>query len=354
MALSRKAILEARELFQRAMDGNLRARADLMESLTTSDFPILLNAAYGRELQGAYAAIDPVWRSFSKQLKVPDFRKRKLVDILGGRGALEKVKEAAPYPARKASEAEREFFVEKYGARFPLTWEMIKNDDLGAFTDFPQRLATAARETEERIALAPLFNAAGTALSTFASARLASGVGTALSRDALNVGIAAIRARKDSDGRPVQIPDPILMVPTALVLTAQNIVNTIEIRRGSSSGAPGDTSRTSGNGLLATPTIVENPWLDVVAGGYANVATAWYLLPNPSTNVKPALGTAFMNGEETPDLRVKADAGNRLGGGALSPEDGSFDDDTVQYRVRHVAGSAALYNDGVYIGKGVA
>jgi len=337
-------ILEARELFQKAMNGNLRARAELEETLTTSDFPKLLGAAYGRELQGAYGAIAPVWDKFAKRLTVNDFRPKKLIDITGGRGALERVREAAEYPARKASESERSFQVDKYGARFPLTWEMIKNDDLGAFRDFPQRLATAARETEERIALLPFFNAGGTGLSTFASARAVAG--QTLSKATLNAGLQAIAQRKDEDGRPVIVPEPILMVPTALATVAADIVNVIR----NEDPTTGDVR--AGNGLVATPQIVVNPWLDIVGSGYTSIAKTWYLQAGPNTTVKPTWGVAFLAGEETPDLRVKNDQGNRVGGGNLGPEEGSFDDDTIQYRVRHVAGGAALYDDALYIGVG--
>lgn len=340
-----KQILEARELFQGAMDGNLRARATVMETLTTSDFPLMLNAAYGRELQGEYAAIAPVWNRFAKRLMVPDFRKRNLTDILGGRAALEKVREAAEYPARKAAESERGFQVDKYGARFPLTWEMLKNDDLGAFRDFPQRLATAARETEERIALAPIFNAAGTGLSSFLTSRVNSS--KTLSRVNLNAAFAEIAGRRDYDDRPVIVTQPILMVPTALAQVAADIVSVVK------NIDPTTGDERAGSGLTYTPEIVVNPWLDIVGAGYTNNAKTWFLLPPPSTGDKPGLGVAFMNGEETPDLRVKNDQGNRVGGGAVGPEEGSFDDDTIQYRVRHVVGSAGLYDDAIYVGVGV-
>lgn len=339
-----KQILEARELFQGAMDGNLRARAQVMESLTTSDFPILLGAAYGREIQQEYGAIDPVWQKFAKRNVVPDFRERTLVDIMGGRAALEKVREAAEYPARKASESKRAFQVDKYGARFPLTWEMVKNDDLSAFRDFPQRLATAARETEERIALAPLFNAAGTGLSSFLTPRVNSGKD--LNRANLNAAMVDISGRKDVDGRPVVVTKPILLVPTALAQVAADIVSVTE------NIDPVTGDKRSGNGLIFTPEIVVDPWLDIVGAGYTNNAKTWYLLPGPNTQVKPALTVAFMSGEETPDLRVKNDQGNRVGGGAIGVEQGSFDDDTIQYRVRHIIGGAGLYDDAVYVGVG--
>jgi hypothetical protein len=351
MKITRKAILEARELFQNAMSGNLRARADLQEALSTSDFPIMLGAAYGRELQGEYAGISPIWQQFARRLMVPDFRRRKLVDIMGGRGALDLVKEGEEYPAGSASESERDFKVDKYGRRFPLTWEMIKNDDLGAFRDFPQRLATAAREMEDRLALYPFFNADRTALSPFLDAR--DETTKPLNLTNLNAAFRNISSRIDEeDDRPVLMPNPILMVPPALEEVANEILNTVEIRRGSNASADGVVRRQNGNGLTYTPTVVVNPWLPIVGRNYAKVNDTWYLFPGPNEAVKPALGVAFMNGEETPDLRVAADAGNRVGGGAIAPEEGSFNDDTIQYRVRHVVGSTALYDDAVYVGVG--
>jgi hypothetical protein len=77
-------------------------------------------------------------------------------------------------------------------------------------------------------------------------------------------------------------------------------------------------------------TLVVNPRL---------AGVAWFLLPQP-TVARPALAVAFLRGWETPDLRIKADTGNRVGGGAIDPSDGSFDDDSVAYRVRHVVGAA--------------
>src|SRR5690606_10307825 len=101
-----------RRLFDRVMAGDLRARADVMETMTTSDFPILLGAAYGREMLGEYTQIAPVWQRYSRRVVRPNFKKAKLAEILGGRAELDKVAQAAEYPARKLTEAEYEFAVE--------------------------------------------------------------------------------------------------------------------------------------------------------------------------------------------------------------------------------------------------
>jgi hypothetical protein len=48
---------------------------------------------------------------------------------------------------------------------------------------------------------------------------------------------------------------------------------------------------------------------------------------------------AFLAGHEQPDLRVKADTGFRVGGGAISALEGSFEIDDIQYRGRHIVGN---------------
>lgn len=341
-------ILEARQKWERVLSGDLRARADVMESMSTSDFPILLGAAYGRELQQEYAGIAPVWQRFSARKVVPDFKERNLVDLLGGRAALDKVKEGSEYTARSVKESKRSFKVDKYGNRIPLTWEMLKNDELDAFRNLPSRLATAARETEDRTALLPLFNSGQTGLNTgFFTGAAAPGTAK-LTSESLEAALENISTRKDAEGRPIILTGAILMVPPALELQARRILNASEIRR-----TVGDVTTVESNYLSGVVELVVNPWLSVVAPGFSNVNTTWFVLPSTSS-ANPALVTAFLSGEETPDLRVKSDAGNSLGGGALSPEQGSFDDDTIQYRVRHIMGSAPLYSDAVYASTGTA
>lgn len=343
-------ILEARQLFQRALDGNLRARAELSETMSTSDFPLLLGAAYGREMLQEYESIAPEWQQFARRVTVPNFKPQTLVEILGGRAGLEKVKQGAEYKARALTEGKYEFKVEKYGARIPLTWEMFINDELDAFRDLPTRLATAARETEERNALTPLFNAAGTGLNTsFFTGPAAPGTAT-LTQASLEAALLNISTRKDSDGRPVILKGAILMVTPAQELTARRLLNATEIKRTS---ADGKTVTTEENYLRGSVRLVVSSWMPVVASGFANVNTAWFVLPDPGVG-RPALVNGFLRGHETPSLRAKADQGTSIGGGSLSAEDGSFDDDTVQYRVRHVNGAAALVNASVYASTGTS
>ena len=101
----------------------------------------------------------------------------------------------------------------------------------------------------------------------------------------------------------------------------------------------GDVTTTTSNAIAGAVDVVVDPNLLINTG--ANAATTWFLLPAPNT-ARPAVVAAVLAGHESPDLRVKADTGTRAGGGSIAPEQGSFDDDTVQYRARHVFGAAAV------------
>ncbi len=337
------AILRARELFERALTGNLRARADLQEALGTDDFPYLIAAGYERELVREYGAIASIWQRYATRKVAPNFKDRTLVDLLGGRAALDKVKPGAEYKGRSLSESKKTWKVEKYGAVISLLWEMFINDDLDAFRDLPQRLATAARETEERNCAALFFNAAGTGLSTWADGQDVTG--KTLDATNLQGGIDAISQRVDADGRPVLTPGLRLMVPPALANTANAIVKTVSIKD------PTTGREIAGNGLSVTPEVIVNPWLQVVGKGYASIAKMWVLLPDPGAQ-HPHIISGFLAGHETPDLRVKNDQGYRVAGGAIDPSEGSFDTDEIRYRVRHEHGAAAGYDDALYIGIG--
>ena len=88
---------------------------------------------------------------------------------------------------------------------------------------------------------------------------------------------------------------------------------------------------------LANVSYVVEPMLDAFHT-HAKAAGTWFVVPKPG-GPKPALWTAKLRGHEQPDLRVKADQGNRVGGGAIAYDEGSFEIDTIEWRVRHVFGA---------------
>jgi len=322
----------------------------LQEAMTSSDFQFAVFDVLDREVMARYEDIAPVWTQYVSTTTVRDFRPKRLVDLLGGKAALDPVPELTEYPARNISKALYQLSVAKYGGRFALSWESMVNDDLDELRNLPENLAVAARDTESRAAASlltdgngpndALFNATAWGRTYDPSAGTWSGGSSnlisgnpVLTIDNLSAALNAIGLRKDPEGRPVAVSAYKLVVPQALEFTARKILAAVEIR-----DVSGSQTVISNNYVSGRVQLVVDPWLDVLDKG-ANAATTWYLVPDPGA-ARKALFLGKLRGHETPDLRVKADTGSRVGGGSIDPTDGSFDIDDIQYRVRHVIGTA--------------
>jgi hypothetical protein len=344
---------EAYQLFGRAMGGSKRAMLDLVEAFSTDDFPFLFGDILSRELLPQYQVAPAIWPQFTRRTVTRDFRNHKLVDLLGGQGILDAVPELSEYKARDLDEAEYELRVRKYGARFALSWESLVNDDLGGLDGLPNRLAVSARRTEDHHATSMFVGAAGPLTTfwqnygTFDNRATAAVMGNDsagnpigdnpdLTVDSLDAAITAIMSRLDEDGAPVMVDGLILVVPPALTNVAARILEARELRISEGS----NVEIIVGNYLSGQVEPVTNPWLPVIDQS-GNSSTTWYLLPVPSSP-RPALAMGFLRGNETPDLRLKSSDSQRVGGGLMAPEDGSFDNDDIQYRVRHVMGGATV------------
>lgn len=336
-------VAEAATLIGRVFQGDRRATLQVSELMSTSDFPKIFGDVLDRQLMAQYEQITPVWQGFATRTQVNDFRPKHWLDLLGGRAELDPIGEGAEYKARALTENDYKLTVGKYGSRLPLTWEMIINDDLGAFQSAPTRLAQAAIDTEDKLATR-LFASATGPVSAFFTASGGAVDNKVLNVDTLSAALTTVATRKDSDNRPIMISAYVLVVPPALEVYAHNIVNATLIRlRNDASAASGARDIEVTNWLAGKVTIVSNPWLPIIdtSGSGANAGKTWYLFPAPSTP-RPAMVMGFLRGHETPDLRVKADGGMRVGGGAVPAEEGSFENDDIQYRIRHVTGGTTL------------
>lgn len=338
-------VLEAAHIMKAARSGSYSALGRLQEAMSTSDFPYYLAAVLYKELLPAYQSIAPVWRQFATPTTLADFRPKKLVELIGGSEVLEEVKEGAPYPEGSVDDKEYEIFVLKYGRILRLTFEAFKNDTLGDFRTLPQRLAQAARNTEDVLAVSTIATATGPNLDFFKSDNGNAPTALPLSFDNLAAAITSVTSRTDSDGNPIYFPSLRLVIPPSLEMKASDILNAVEVEV-----TDGNRKLKVRNTLSAKVTPVVNPWLYKVDKS-AKVATTWYLLPDPASS-RPAVAVGSLRGQENPDLRVKNDQGTAIGGGAIDPTEGSFDNDTTSYRVRHIAGAANVDPIGTYVSTG--
>jgi hypothetical protein len=337
-------------LYRDVIEGDRYAALRFQEAMSTSDFTFLFGDVLDRQLLASYVTQPVTWPSMARRGRVRDFRTVKRFTLDGGQAVLDKVKQLDEYKLRAVSDGSYSYNVDKYGNRIAVSWETLVNDDLDALSDLPLRLGEGAKRSEERFAAA-LFTGSGGPNGTFFSNgnknlinATVTGPGTptnpALTIQGMQYAMQTMSQQVDTDGGPIYVGGFVLVVPPALEVAANNIVNATEIlaATGGGDGTGNDQLRTA-NWMRNRISVVVNPWLPII--NTTNGNSAWYVFADPSVG-RPAMEIGFLIGHETPELWVKSPNAQRVGGGPVNPEEGDFDHDAVQYRVRHVFGGSLL------------
>lgn len=326
----------------------------LAEAFSTSDFKLAAFKELDTEMLAQYEALPSVWRQYTDQTKVRDFRPKRLVSRWRNAVGLSRVPELQEYPAGDdRGSAAYAIQVAKYGRRFALSWESwLNNEAIGELEDLPGELSRQAVETETIAAVSNL-------LKVDASTNTASDVNTdffktangnaptalPLTRDNLKTVLDGMKVKKDpNSGRVIAAPEMVVVVPKALESTILAIITPTVVRV-----VDGNTTVEKANEFANLAYVIE-PMLDFV-NQHAKAATTWFVVPKPGS-ARPALWAAFLAGHETPDLRVKADTGFRIGGGDIAAVEGSFEVDDIQYRGRHVVGNQTADALFTYVSRG--
>ncbi|MDJ0321836.1 hypothetical protein [Pseudarthrobacter sp. PS3-L1] len=339
-------VLEAAKLFNEGARGLTNAAEyRLKEAFSTSDFPVLLGKAFDIEVQSTYKAVDPEWKSLARETRLKDFRPKKIIDLNGGQDTFEDVKEGEEYKAGKLSEFEYEIGIGKTGRTYGLTFELRKNNDYSDLMDFPARLATAARNTEDAKVFGSFVTASGPNTAFFKTANGNAPTALPLTRENVETAVKAIWKRKNREGIPFRALGTklwLVVAPTLQFEAERAVTATIPDPAGGTNPIP--------NPLFGKVAVKVSERLSMIDAS-AKADTTWYIMPDPAS-ANPALYKATMLGEEQPDIRVKRDQGERVGGGAIPVDEGSFGDDTIHYRGRHITGGAATDPIGTYVSTG--
>lgn len=322
---------------------------EMVEAFSTSDFTLAAFANIDTETLAQYAELPSVWRSYTAVTTVNDFRPKRLQEKWANQVGLPLVPELTEFPIALQG-AHNEFWINvaKYGLRDAISFEAFKNNEaIDELENIPSKYARAAGELETINALAnllavdPLTNLANGVntgfFKNYTSGRY-SGLNTTpdnkpLTAANLDAVLSQMATRKSpNNGRLIAQPDLTVVVPKALEWQMRKIqaLRAIEV-----TDTATNTKSVYDNYLATTDFVVE-PMLDSINTN-AKASGTWFVLPKP-TAARPATFAAFLRGYETPDLRVKADTGARIGGGTIAAQEGSFDIDDIQYRVRHIVG----------------
>lgn len=357
--------IEAAKLLEGAIRGDRNDKLKLQEGISTSDLPVQLAPTINKIMLANYAEQPKIWSSFAQRLVVDDFRPQQYMNLAYEddgmdnegdtfrAGSLPTVGEYDEYPtAGWFSFSEAEFQVKKAGSRIRFSWESIINDgNISLLERLPLELARKAAGKEDEEVTKQLVTSTGLNTANFnvGNQNILTG-NPVLSLESLEAAITAANVQTYNGRSITPLSRFVLVVPQSLELTAKKILAIQQVRTEVTSGST-VTSTVSGNPIAASIQIVVNPWIKKI---YNNAAADkfWFLLPVPSDTLNPGVVLGFLRGYETPELRVKANGGLYLGGGAVPAREGSFDNDDFEMRIRHIATGGFLLPTGTIASDG--
>lgn len=285
---------------------NFHARNSGSGAMHTSfDFPEILANVQNKFLRRAYAESPRTFMPLTTERTVNDFKEISNVQ-LGEGGNLLEVPEGAEYKQATIGEGAEKYTLVKYGRTYKLSWEMILNDDLSAFTNVFRLFGNAASRLESDLAWAqitgnPVLQTDGVALFDAQHNNLNEGGGAAaLSEDTLSDMRTGMRTQVGLDGVLLNLSPSYLIVPANLETAGQKLLTAV---------TPNNTADV--NVFSSQLSLITEPRLD------ADSTTRHYLATN--TNQTDIIERASLAGEGEPSVFT---------------EEG-FDSDSIKFKARH-------------------
>lgn len=346
LGVTKAKVAAVKQLTEATMAGDRTAKGVLEESLTTSD--AIFNWAHLVELNvlPQFPLAERKWTQIATTRTVSNFKNATLYSlnpswkdggVLGSgtpRQVAPLIPEGTVYPyATMSAEESTQGGVVKRGFKVGFTFEAFINDSLGFIQALPEAMRQVALDTEEYEVFNALISNVG------AGQRIAGGpvptggtvpVNAPFSRDALIRALIEIGQRRVND-RQVSLTGGFhLIVPVGQAIYVNFVLNQT-LALANTNPAVGTTEyvyQINGYNPLAGIDVIESEYV---------TGTNWYLIPKAgSTGGRPVLELLNLAGHELPELRVENATGSYVGGGAVSPFEGSFDNDSADFRVRTI------------------
>lgn len=271
-------------------DRALRAAASGFSTISLSG--ILSNVA-NKALLEAYSAVDSVATRICAQTDVNDFKQVTRYRMTG-LGTFEKVGPDGELKHAQLTEESYTNQIDTYGKIISLTRQMIINDDLGAFLQIPRILGRQSALAVETAVFTLLLSNPNNFFST-ANGNYFSGANSALQISSLTTAEQMFADQTDAAGHPVLISPAILLVPTTLKVTAQQLMTETRVNETTTTDRP----RPANNPHAGKWVPLASPYLNAssIAG---SSPTAWYLFANPADVA--AMEIAYLRGQRTPTI----------------------------------------------------
>lgn len=252
---------------------------------TTSDFPLILGDAVGRELRRAYQAAPSGVRQVARQTTARDFRAKRALQF-GEGPELKKVNEGGEFQHGTIEESAESYSVETFGRILSVSRQALINDDLGAFTQIPAKLGNAARAFEASQLVAKLIEnpAMSDGVAVFhADHGNLTGTYAAPGLTPLSAARLAMRKMKGLGGELIDATPRFVLVPPELETAAEQALAEI----------------------AATKTADHNPFenLTLVVEPRLTDPEQWYIAADPA--LIDGLEYAYLEGAPGPQIETR-------------------------------------------------
>jgi hypothetical protein len=267
---------------------------------STVSLPGILNNVANKKLLKAFEAQPIVATRLCSEGELNDFKESeryRLTDV----GDLEPIAADGELKHGGLKEEKATNQVQTFGKVFSLTREMIYNDDLNAFMKVPEGMgARAARKIDQlffaRLLANPL-QGDGKTLFHVDHKNWRDGVDTALGADSLTLAIQMFMDQTDADGQPINVNPKFLLVPTALKMTARELLNSVSFF---ATGSANKIRIPTYNALADEDVeVVTSPYLSN-ANYPGSSAKAWFLFADPT--IVDTFEIGYLKGRRVPTV----------------------------------------------------
>lgn len=350
----KRGVLQTANALKEINEGSASYRLkDVIEAQGTSQFQWYMGHILQRRTYAMYNKLGHEWSRYVRMSTVPDFRNVERLWRNDAAAPMEFLQEQEQYAYTGVTGDKTVYRIAKYGRLMGLTWEDLINDDLMFLNDFPMTLANSAVMTEARFVTDLYTDSDGTPKSSVftadngnvltANSDLGTSANAPLSIDALRAAVFQMQRQTyadDDNDLPLMFSSFCCVIPHSLSIIADFLKNAREIRTTSSTTAAAKGANQyefiMNNNMMGNIMFEVNPWLDIKAG--SNSLDSWYLFGMP-TNARPGIEVAHLRGHEMPQLFMRREDSRSLGGGDTR---GSFEQDTLDYKIRGVFGGAVI------------
>jgi len=273
-------------------------------SFSTITLSGILSNVANKTMLAAYTAVESVVAMFCAETDVNDFKEVTRYRLTGN-GVFEKVGPDGELKHAGLSEQAYTNKVETFGRMIALTRQMMINDDLGAFLQIPRIIGRMSALKREEAVFELLLSNPATFFSS-GNKNFISGATTNLGIDALTQGEQIFLDQTDTDGKPILLSPAVLLVPSALKVTAQVLMTETRLNETTTT----DKGKPAANPHAGKWKPVATPYLNS-QGFTGSSAKAWYLFANPADVA--AIEIAYLRGKRTPTIESGDTDFNTLG-----------------------------------------